>query len=81
MSPALLAAVLPACLAGAAVALLLRAGGRLPHAAVSSRGLHGAPVPRVGGLAIWAGFYVWRDKIGLGRLFRFARGGSEPEAA
>ena len=32
-------------------------------------------------LAIWAGFYVWRDKIGLGRLFRFARGGSEPEAA
>ena len=56
MSPALLAVVLPACLAGVAVALLLRAGGRLPHAAVSSRGLHGAPVPRVGGLAIWAGF-------------------------
>jgi uncharacterized protein (TIRG00374 family) len=31
-------------------------------------------------LSLWAGFYVWRDKMGLGRLFRFARGGSEPEA-
>ncbi len=28
-------------------------------------------------LSLWAGYYVWRDKIGLGRLFRFARGGSE----
>ncbi len=32
-------------------------------------------------LSIWAGYYVWRDKMGLGRLFRFARGGSEPERA
>ncbi len=29
-------------------------------------------------LAVWAGYYVWREKIGLGRLFRFARGGSDP---
>jgi uncharacterized protein (TIRG00374 family) len=32
-------------------------------------------------LSLWAGYYVWRDKIGLGRLFRFARGGSEPVEA
>jgi uncharacterized membrane protein YbhN (UPF0104 family) len=32
-------------------------------------------------LAIWAGYYVWKDKIGLGRLFRFARGGSGPDVA
>ena len=29
---------------------------RLPLAAVNDRTLHGVPVPRVGGLAIWAGF-------------------------
>jgi len=32
-------------------------------------------------LAIWAGYYIWRDKMGMGRLFRFARGGSGPERA
>jgi hypothetical protein len=32
-------------------------------------------------LAVWAGYYVWRDKMGLGRLFRFARGGSAAEGA
>ncbi len=32
-------------------------------------------------LSFWAGYYVWRDKMGLGRLFRFARGGSEPAEA
>ena len=32
-------------------------------------------------LSLWAGYYVWRDKMGIGRLFRFARGGSEPEVA
>ncbi|MFO1302416.1 MAG: glycosyl transferase [Burkholderiales bacterium] len=56
MSAPLAAAIVAAGLAGLAVWLLLRARARLPHAAVSSRGLHGAPVPRVGGLAIWAGF-------------------------
>jgi hypothetical protein len=25
-------------------------------------------------LSLWAGWYLWRDRIGLGRLFRFARG-------
>jgi uncharacterized membrane protein YbhN (UPF0104 family) len=32
-------------------------------------------------LSLWSGYYVWRDKIGLGRLFRFARGGSGPATA
>jgi hypothetical protein len=32
-------------------------------------------------LAIWASYYLWKDKMGLGRLFRFARGGSGPERA
>jgi hypothetical protein len=27
-------------------------------------------------LALWGGYYLWRDGIGLGRLFRFARGGA-----
>ena len=27
-------------------------------------------------LSAWAGWYLWRDGIGLGRVFRFARGGS-----
>ena len=26
-------------------------------------------------LSIWAGWYLWRDRIGIGRVFRFARGG------
>jgi len=33
---------------------------------------HWAPYLLLGG---WAGYYLWRDRIGLGRLFRFARGG------
>ena len=55
MTPALAVAA-AALLATAAVVVLLRMRDRLPHAAVSARGLHGVPVPRVGGLAIWAGF-------------------------
>jgi len=31
-------------------------------------------------LALWAGYYLWRDKIGLGRVFRFARGRSDDES-
>jgi uncharacterized protein (TIRG00374 family) len=32
-------------------------------------------------LGLWAGWYLWRDGIGLGRLFRFARGsGGTPSA-
>lgn len=51
-----LAALAAALLAAAGVVVLLRMRERLPHAAVSARGLHGVPVPRVGGVAIWAGF-------------------------
>jgi uncharacterized protein (TIRG00374 family) len=31
-------------------------------------------------LALWAAYYLWRDKIGLGRVFRFARGRSDDES-
>jgi len=51
-----IAASLAALLATAAVVLLMRFRERLPHASVSARGLHAAPVPRVGGIAIWSGF-------------------------
>lgn len=27
-------------------------------------------------LALWAAWYLWRDRIGIGRVFRFARGGA-----
>jgi UDP-N-acetylmuramyl pentapeptide phosphotransferase/UDP-N-acetylglucosamine-1-phosphate transferase len=50
------AAAAAALLSAIAVLVLLRMRDRLPQAAVSARGLHGAPVPRVGGLAVWAGF-------------------------
>jgi UDP-N-acetylmuramyl pentapeptide phosphotransferase/UDP-N-acetylglucosamine-1-phosphate transferase len=50
------AAAAAAFLSSIAVLVLLRVRDRLPQAAVSARGLHGAPVPRVGGLAVWAGF-------------------------
>ena len=39
-----------------AVAALLRARSRLPQAIPGERSLHDRPTPRVGGLAIWAGF-------------------------
>jgi len=52
----LLSAII-AAIAGASAAIwvLLRVRHRLPHATPNSRSLHGAPVSRVGGLAIWAG--------------------------
>jgi UDP-N-acetylmuramyl pentapeptide phosphotransferase/UDP-N-acetylglucosamine-1-phosphate transferase len=50
------AAAAAALLASIAVLVLSRVRDRLPQAAVSARGLHGVPVPRVGGVAIWAGF-------------------------
>jgi UDP-N-acetylmuramyl pentapeptide phosphotransferase/UDP-N-acetylglucosamine-1-phosphate transferase len=52
----LLAAAAAALVSSLAVLMLLRWRDRLPHAAVTARGLHGVPVPRVGGLAIWVGF-------------------------
>lgn len=39
-----------------AVAILLRTRSRLPQAIPGERSLHDRPTPRVGGLAIWAGF-------------------------
>jgi UDP-GlcNAc:undecaprenyl-phosphate GlcNAc-1-phosphate transferase len=39
-----------------ATLLLLAFPARLPHAAPGARSLHVRPVPRVGGVAIWAGF-------------------------
>jgi UDP-N-acetylmuramyl pentapeptide phosphotransferase/UDP-N-acetylglucosamine-1-phosphate transferase len=51
-----IAAALAAVLAAAALWLILRARGRLPQARPNARSLHARPVPRVGGLALWAGF-------------------------
>ena len=51
-----LAALLAAAVAGAVLALVLRFAPHLPQAMPSARSLHRRPVPRVGGLAIWAGF-------------------------
>jgi uncharacterized membrane protein YbhN (UPF0104 family) len=31
-------------------------------------------------LSAWAGYYLWRDRIGLGRVFRFARGSDAASA-
>jgi UDP-GlcNAc:undecaprenyl-phosphate GlcNAc-1-phosphate transferase len=48
--------VAAAGLAAIAIAVLLRFRARLPLAAVNDRTLHTVPIPRVGGVAIWAGF-------------------------
>ncbi|MCC6197322.1 MAG: glycosyl transferase [Burkholderiales bacterium] len=58
-APAL--AALAAVVAALAAALLLRWRGALPVAVPNDRTLHVAPLPRVGGLAIWAGLapVVW----------------------
>ena len=45
-----------AALAAAATAILLKLRDRLPVAERNARSLHTAPIPRVGGLAIWAGW-------------------------
>ncbi len=48
-------ALVAAMVSAAAVTVLLRLADRLPHATPNLRSLHQRPVPRVGGLAIWAG--------------------------
>ena len=48
--------VIAAALAAAATAALLRWRDRLPLATRNARSLHTAPIPRIGGLAIWVGF-------------------------
>jgi len=53
-TPALVAAA--AAIAALATAALVRFRAHLPLAGVNERTLHAAPIPRVGGLAIWAGF-------------------------
>ncbi len=56
MPPAFVAVALAAGLSAAALFLMLRVAGRLPQARPNARTLHERPVPRVGGLALWAGF-------------------------
>jgi UDP-N-acetylmuramyl pentapeptide phosphotransferase/UDP-N-acetylglucosamine-1-phosphate transferase len=45
-----------AALAAAAVATLMRFASALPQDRPGARSLHRSPTPRIGGLAIWAGF-------------------------
>lgn len=54
--PAWALALIAVALAAAALAILKRFGARLPLAPPGPRSLHDVPTPRVGGLAIWAGF-------------------------
>jgi len=54
--PPILAGALSLGLAGCAALALRRSARRLPAATPTDRSLHDRPVPRVGGLAIWAGF-------------------------
>lgn len=51
-----LAAAVSLAMAAVALGLVRLFARRLPHARPSARSLHQRPVPRVGGLAIWAGF-------------------------
>src|SRR4051794_33855879 len=52
-----LALMVAACvLAAGATAALSRLRAALPQATPNARSLHTTPVPRVGGLAVWAGF-------------------------
>ena len=48
--------VIAALLAATAIAVLLRWRAYLPLATRNARSLHTAPIPRIGGLAIWVGF-------------------------
>ncbi len=56
MTVTLLLALGAAALAAGALVLLQRAGDRLPVAVANERSLHTAPIPRVGGLALWVGW-------------------------
>jgi UDP-N-acetylmuramyl pentapeptide phosphotransferase/UDP-N-acetylglucosamine-1-phosphate transferase len=55
------AMALAASAAAVATACLMRWRAALPQAAVNDRTLHATPIPRVGGIAIWAGMVaaVW----------------------
>lgn len=54
--PPALAGAVSLGIAGCAVLALQQLAARLPAAPPTSRSLHDRPMPRVGGLAIWAGF-------------------------
>ena len=56
MTQSLFAAAVAVLISAAVVALLLRNAGRLPVATPNARSLHVHAIPRVGGLAVWAGF-------------------------
>src|SRR5262249_1386897 len=53
--PPALAGAVSLGVAGCAVLALQQLAARLPAAPPTSRSLHDRPMPRVGGLAIWAG--------------------------
>jgi phospho-N-acetylmuramoyl-pentapeptide-transferase len=50
------ATILAIIVSALATFMLWRAADRLPHASPNARSMHDRPTPRVGGLAIWAGF-------------------------
>ncbi len=52
----LAAALIAVALSAAVVTLLMRRAAHLPYDRPEARSLHDVPVPRVGGLATWAGF-------------------------
>ena len=54
---------------GLAIVVLLRARAKLPQDAPNERSLHAAPLPRGGGIAIWAGFLpvaLWMSPLAQG---------------
>lgn len=53
--PAFFWGIVSALVTAIVLALLRRFAARLPHALPNARTLHQLPIPRVGGLAIWAG--------------------------
>ena len=72
----LVAAGTAAAVGAVVAALLLRCAGSLPHDRPNARSLHLRPVPRVGGLAVWAGALAGWAAAGSPRRGR--RGGREP---
>ena len=58
-------------LSALAVAFLLRAASRLPQDIPNERSLHGAPLPRGGGIAIWVGWLpvaLWASPVPSGGI-------------
>ncbi len=70
------AAIAAFALSALMVAVLMRVAARLPHDRPGIRSLHDVPVPRVGGLAIWAGFLpvalILPDPVASGRVWLVA---------